>query len=338
MPPDDPNGDMIPLRKIIPIREAKKKITHDERIALWGSCFADHLRNYLEEELFFTSSSPFGIMYNPVSMAEGVRRVLKGDAPKESELMPVGGLWTSPMHHGAFSDIDKGVALSKMRASFEETRGALSETRLFVFTFGTAYIYEDRANGNVVNNCHKRPSTDFGRRRADIAEIRGLWIPIIEQLLSLNHSAEVLFTISPIPHYRDGAHENRVSKAVLHLALEELLEHFSSERVRYFPAYEIMQDELRDYRFYETDFAHPTRLAVDYIMERFRETYLAPWALEAEWHKVRGLLVHRPFTQDPEKLRRHYGDLRARLTNLREKFAHPLLDAAINETLYHDTI
>lgn len=329
---------MRPLRKVIPIDAPETKISHDSRISLWGSCFADHLRAYLESELYPVASSPFGIMYNPLSMAEGLRRVLENEMPSASELELIDGLWISPMHHGSFSGTDKGEVLKVMTGALEEAVRTLPETRLFVFTFGTAYVYEEKASGRIVNNCHKRPAKDFSRRRAGVAEVTEVWTPLIESLLDKAPSSEVLFTVSPIPHYRDGAHENRVSKSVLHLALEEILEHSDRNRVRYFPAYELMQDELRDYRFYADDFAHPTPLAVEYIMERFKETYLAPWTLADEWHRVRSLLGHRPITTDPIRLKRHYEDLLRRLTELREKFAHPALDTAINDILNHDNL
>ena len=310
-------------------------IAHDEMITLWGSCFADELHSYLYNELCHVSASPFGIAYNPLSMAEGLSRALSGERMREEELFCLDGLWHSSMHHGKYSGRDKAETLERMNAALEAAQKELLRTRLFVFTFGTAYLFEEKKTGQVVNNCHKRPSWDFVRRRASVSEITERWLPPVERLLSVVPDSEILFTVSPIPHYRDGSHGNRVSKSVLHLAVDEILTAFPGRRVHYFPAYEIMQDELRDYRFYESDFAHPTRLAVDYIMERFSEHYLAPWEDEEEWHKVRALLGHRPLTEVPRKLRDHYYGLSVRLEALRQRCPHPLLDEAIKETERH---
>ena len=321
---------MIPLRRIIPIDTFSIKVGHDDRITLWGSCFSDELSKYLESELYYITRSPFGIMYNPLSMAEGMRRLIGGIPPEEDELIQSDGLWFTPMHHGSFSGIDKLETMQRMTSAFEEARQALSETRLFVFTFGTSYVYEERVNGEIVNNCHKRPSSDFIRRRASVEEIVEPWLSILERLSSISPDANFLFSVSPIPHYRDGVHENSLSKAVLHLAVDEIVQKaYPRGKAFYFPSYEIVRDELRDYRFYAEDFAHPTPLAVSYIMERFSEHYLRPWDGQQEWHKLRSLIAHRPITSDPDKLKVHYSLILDKLRSLQDKRSHPLLSESI---------
>ena len=319
-------SSMIPLRKIIPIETFAPKVGHDDRITLWGSCFADELSKYLEGELYPICKSPFGIMYNPLSMAEGMRRLIGGIPPEEDELIQSNGLWTSSMHHGSFSGADKASTLERMRETFKEARQALPDTRLFVFTFGTSYVYEEEANGEIVNNCHKRPSSDFTRRRASVEEIVDPWLSIIERLSSISPKASFLFSVSPIPHYRDGVHENSLSKAVLHLAVDEIIQNaYPRGRAYYFPSFEIMRDELRDYRFYAEDFAHPAPLAVSYIMDRFSNHYLSPWEGQDEWHKLRALIGHRPLSADPVKLRAHYSSILDKLNTLMDRRPHPLL-------------
>lgn len=330
----------ISLRKIVTPEPPSHKLSHEDRVFLLGSCFADSLREYLEAELVPVVPTPYGVMYNPLSMAEGLRRLLDGEAPREDELRLVSGLWTSTMHHGDFSRVDKREALTVMREAYENARLSLQETRLFVFTFGTAYLYEDKATGCVVSNCHRRPANDFLRRKMTTTEAVKVWIPLLDRLLEVAPLTQILFSVSPIPHYRDGVHENSVSKATLHLLVDELIEGTAMpERVRYFPAYEIMRDELRDYRFYGDDFAHPTPLAVQITMERFAECYFSQWQHAKEWHDLRNLLHHRPLTRDPDRLKAHYLLLREKITAFHKKYPHPTLEKALTEIQdQYDTI
>lgn len=297
------------FRKIVEIEQSPiGRYDHRSHFMLWGSCFADHLRSYLERELYQVSPSPYGIMYNPLSMAEGMRRLLRDEAPRAEELVRQDGRWHSMMHHGAYSHSDRAEAIEGMRGDFERVRSALPETDLLILTFGTAWVYE--MDGRVVNNCHKLPATRFTRRRLTPEEIVERWSSLIEELTERHPELRILLTVSPVPHYRDGAHESRLSKAVLLLAIDRLVQLFPHP-VAYFPAYEIQQDELRDYRFYAEDMAHPSDLAVSYIMERFRESYLTEEDSEVLqiWRRVRGQLGHRPLTDDRDTLTRHYSGL-----------------------------
>ena len=229
----------------IPLPE--RRIGYQDKILLLGSCFADNIGKKFEEYYFQTSSNPFGTLYNPVSIANSL-------SPVESSLLPIiyhNGIWHSMMHHGAFSHVDK----------------ALQEASVIIVTFGTAWVYE--YHGEVVANCHKLPAKDFVRRRLTVEEIVQKWLPIIEQM----SDKRWIFTVSPIRHIKDGLHENQVSKAVLLQAVDYLTSNSAS--ASYFPSYEIMLDELRDYRFYAEDMLHPSQVAVDYIWQRFAETYFS---------------------------------------------------------------
>ena len=313
------------FRKVIEIKKPDRLYDRGDRFTLWGSCFSTRLRDYLMGALYDVTDSPYGIMYNPLSMAKGMGRLLLDDAPREDKLILRDGRWHSMMHHGAFSHSSKVVALQQMRAAFERSRAALQETNLLILTFGTAWVYERQ--GEVVNNCHKLPAEDFTRRRLSVDEIVSVWGRLIPALTEQAPGIRILLTVSPIPHYRDGAHESRLSKAILLLSAERLTEIFP-DRVSYFPSYEIMQDELRDYRFYDRDMAHPSDQAAEYIIERFREYYLREESGPAlqKWEKVRKQLNHRPLTDSRESLRAYYDSLLTSLHEIRAELPRDYLD------------
>lgn len=323
------------FRKVIEIKKPDRLYDRGDHFALWGSCFSFRLRDYLTGALYDVMDSPYGIMYNPLSMAQGMDRLLSDDAPREDELVLRDGRWHSMMHHGDFSHSSKEVALQQMREAFERSRAALAETDLLILTLGTAWVYERQ--GEVVNNCHKLPAEDFTRRRLSVDEIVTVWSRLIPALTEQAPDISVLLTVSPIPHYRDGAHESRLSKAILLLAAERLTELFP-DRVSYFPSYEIMQDELRDYRFYDRDMAHPSDQAAEYIIERFRECYLREESGPTlqKWEKVRRQLNHRPLTDSRESLRAYYDTLLGTLLEIRAELPRDYLDheiQRIQETL-----
>lgn len=313
------------FRKVIEINKPDRLYDRGDRFTLWGSCFSTRLRDYLMGALYDVTDSPYGIMYNPLSMAQGMERLLSDAPPREDELILRDGRWHSMMHHGDFSHSSKVVALQQMRAAFERSRAALQETKLLILTFGTAWVYERQ--GEVVNNCHKLPAEDFTRRRLSIDEIVSVWGRLIPTLTEQTPGIRILITVSPIPHYRDGAHESRLSKAILLLAAERLTELFP-DQVSYFPSYEIMQDELRDYRFYDRDMAHPSDQAAEYIIERFREYYLREESGPAlqKWEKVRKQLNHRPLTDSRESLRAYYDSLLSSLHEIRAELPRDYLD------------
>lgn len=331
---------MLSYRVEIPPR--RRLYGRGDKMVMWGSCFAQELRKYLYEGLYDVEGAPYGIIYNPISMATALKQLLDSRLPKEEDLFFHLNEWHSPMHHGDYSHTDKALAHKKMIGDFRKANQEISSASLFVFTFGTAFLYEDIESGAVVSNCHRLPSARFSRRRASVDEIVAAWVPLLGRLYELNPDAEVILTVSPICHYRDGAHENRLSKAVLHLACEELC----GAGAHYFPSYEIMQDELRDYRFYKDDYAHPSDQAVYYIMDRFSSAYLyngeQEQVITREWNAIRALLHHRPLTTHTPSILAHYERCLDRISVFQKQFNHPyiceqedLLKKKIEELLCH---
>ena len=239
----------------VDIAPAARQIGYGDKILLLGSCFADNIGAKFSEHYFQATINPFGTLYNPASIAAAITNV------GNSQLVEHNGLWHSMMHHGAFSGKDKEEVLTRCEQSRALLQRALMEASTVVVTFGTAWVYE--MEGQVVANCHKLPANRFTRRCLTVNEIVEMWQPIVASMPDKHW----IFTVSPIRHVKDGLHANQISKAILLQAVDQLGQ-------SYFPSYEIMMDELRDYRFYAEDMVHPSAVAVEYIWQRFVDTYM----------------------------------------------------------------
>lgn len=252
-----------------------------------GSCFADEMAVRLSDGGFQVEQNPFGTLYNPASVAAALERIIDDREITEADLVQHDGLWHSWHHHGSFSRQTAEECLDVCNTRIHLAHQALQRAQLLVVTFGTAWVFElssqslpatdQRASNSViVANCHKLPPSWFNRRMMSVDEIVSLWRPIIEKLSVFHPSLAMLFTVSPIRHMADGAHGNQVSKATLLLAVDSLSTVKLGLPVGYFPAYEIVLDELRDYRFYGPDMVHPSALAADIVCDRFEQSCMSP--------------------------------------------------------------
>lgn len=240
------------LQTTVDIKPSGWKIGYEDKILLLGSCFADEIGAQMAQRNMQVTCNPFGTLYNPLSIAQAL-------STSSFPLVEHDGLWHSMAHHGSFSRPTREETEQAVSDSVEVMQKALLEASVIIVTFGTAWVYE--MDGRIVGNCHKLPAERFRRRRLSVEEIVDTWQPIIARY----PDKRWLFTVSPIRHVKDGLHENQLSKATLLMAVEQLGD--------YFPSYEILLDELRDYRFFADDLVHPSSLAVNYIWERFVETF-----------------------------------------------------------------
>ena len=247
------------LHTSVEITPSARKIGYGDKILLLGSCFADNIGAKLNEHYFQATINPLGTLYNPASIALALTDTCFPIT--DSQIIYHNGLWHSMLHHGSFSSVDKVEMMARCQQSRAELQQALHEATTVIVTFGTAWVYE--MNGKVVANCHKLPANCFTRRCLTVNEIVDIWKPIVQN----TSEKHWIFTVSPIRHIKDGLHANQISKAILLQAVERLGH-------SYFPSYEIMLDELRDYRFYAEDMVHPSSVAVEYIWQRFVETYM----------------------------------------------------------------
>lgn len=256
------------LTKVV-VPNSGNKIGYNDKILLLGSCFADNIGEKFGAHYFQMLSNPYGTLYNPASIAAILSPIANSQSPiSNPQIIEWGGLWHSMLHHGSFSHSDRNQVLLRCEQSRELLRAFLQEATVVIVTFGTAWVYE--YEGKVVSNCHKMPANRFVRRRLSVDEIVAMWQPLLEAMPDKHW----IFTVSPIRHIKDGLHENQLSKAILLQAVEELVNKANSDKVGYFPSYEILLDELRDYRFFAEDMVHPSPVAVEYIWQRFVDTYM----------------------------------------------------------------
>ncbi|SFU34109.1 GSCFA family protein [Porphyromonadaceae bacterium KHP3R9] len=309
------------FRTPVIIPESTFRIDHSTRIMMLGSCFTENICSKLSECKFRVTGNPFGIVYNPSSVAAVVNRILSSRGFSETDLVFHNGLYHSFLHHGKFSHPDKARCLDNITKAFAGAVAAIGQTDLFIVTFGTAYLYRLRSTGEVVANCHKFPADSFIRERLSVEEIVKEWDGIINRISALNPDTRIIFTVSPIRHWKDGAHGNQISKAILHLSIDRLQERHP-ERVSYFPAYEILLDELRDYRFFSDDMMHPSPMAINYIWERFSDTFFREDTRKiiAEWEQLNRSLKHAPLHGQTDTLRQFQTQTLQRLILFRQKY------------------
>ena len=269
-------------------------ISLKDRIFVLGSCFADNIGGKMVDLGFDVCVNPFGTLYNPVSICNSVARLTSGIPFSESECVQMGagaGLVCSFSHHTSFARRTEDEFLNVANASLKEASLWWKAATKVIITLGTAWIYEYLRSGETVSNCLKIDAKEFSRRRLSVRETATL----LMNMVARHPEKEFIFTVSPIRHLKDGAHGNQLSKSTLLLALDEVIAKFP-ERCEYFPAYEIVLDELRDYRFYAADMIHPSDQAVDYLWSRFVRFAMPESELPALDARRRELLraQHRP--------------------------------------------
>ncbi|WP_291860795.1 GSCFA domain-containing protein [Marinilabilia sp.] len=254
------------FRTVVNIKRFDLSIDVGSEVLLLGSCFSDHIGARFVDSRLKAVVNPFGVVYNPWSIARLLERTMNLELCEEDELILHNEHWHHFDFHGVFSGADKTDVSKKINQTLENTHEILGRTDYLVLTFGTSYVYERVDTSGIVANCHKMPTGFFSRYRLEPDEIVALYKELIVSLRMFNPGLKILFTVSPVRHWKDGAHGNQLSKSVLFLGINKLVELFDG--VEYFPAFEIVMDELRDYRFYDPGMFNPSEQAVDYIWRR----------------------------------------------------------------------
>ncbi|MDE5730053.1 MAG: GSCFA domain-containing protein [Alistipes sp.] len=275
-------------------------IGYENRMLTLGSCFAEHLAARLAEAKFRIASNPTGVLFNPVSIAAAIETFLAPRPVAEEELHTHHGLHFHYDFHGSFSDDDPHQALARMNAARAAGAEALRQADRLILTFGTAWVYELTETGRAVANCHKQPAALFRRRRLSPDQIAERFDGLLQGPLA---DRQVILSVSPVRHLGEGLADNFASKATLRLAVEELLRRHAN--AVYFPAYEILMDDLRDYRFYADDLVHPSAQAVEYVWELFSQAALTEQArvLLPQVRAVVAAANHRPLHPGSEAYR-----------------------------------
>ena len=283
------------FRTPIEIPVSEFNLTYKKNITMIGSCFTDNIGKKLTHYKFPVSINPFGVLYNPESVRNALDILVNEKYFGEEDLHEHNSRWLSFYHDTSFSGHDREMVLQEINKSIHAGNQWLNKTNLLIITFGTARVYHHKKRDHIVSNCHKLPAKEFKRYLLDINEIVDGYRELIGQLKKFNPNLHIVFTISPVRHWKDGAVGNQQSKAILVLAIKKLLGEFPE--LEYFPAYEILMDELRDYRFYAEDMLHPGETGINYIWDRFCETYIkkSTWKLMEKVDAIVKAKNHRPF-------------------------------------------
>lgn len=311
------------FRTTVKTGENRGWLHHNDSVVLLGSCFSDNIGAKLHGALIHATVNPMGTLYNPMSIASGVRRLIQCRPMAGQELFMQGGVWNSYDFHSRHSMPDKQVTLDRMNARIELGHNALQTAQLLTVTLGTAIVYRLKSTGEVVANCHKVPQHEFERKMASVHEMVTELDTMLTQLHEFNPGLRIILTVSPIRHIADGLDTNSLSKASLRVAIHEAITRHR-DYCDYFPAYEIMLDDLRDYRFYSSDMVHPSDVAVEYIWQAFQATYLDDHSAlaVARCERIHKRLQHRPMSTNRETVDRFNNDTASVVRNLIKEYPY----------------
>ncbi len=302
----------------VPIPKSNRPIDYNSQILSLGSCFAVNIAEKLDYFKFQNRCNPFGILFHPLAIHEIIRRSLSGQAFTGEDIVNHNDLWHSLDAHSELSHPNKETLLGHLNAALNDTRESLQSATHLILTYGTAWVYRYKTSQKIVANCHKIPQSQFEKELLSVETIAESIAQTIQLVRGCNPNCRIMVTISPVRHIKDGFVENQRSKAHLIAAIHSL----GLEAFDYFPSYEIVMDELRDYRFYASDMLHPNPTAIDYIWERFSETQIhtaaAPLMLEID--SIQKALRHKPFQADSVAHRDFLVKLNQRIAHLQSKF------------------
>ncbi len=306
------------------IIKPNKSITHHSKIVMFGSCFAEHIAQRLVRSRIPTVSNPMGVTYNPLSIAASIGRLIDNRPYTADDLFCHNGIWASLMHHSRFSHDDQQKTLDAINREYEQGRHQLLIADFVIITLGSSYIYEKE--GQVVNNCHKLPARQFSERQLSVDDVVTSLTDCIKKIHSVNPLAKIIFTVSPIRYMGRGAHNGQINKSTLLLAVSQLCQ--QQDICSYFPSYEIVMDELRDYRFYAADMIHLADIAIDYIWERFCETYFPTETIKLieKIEKINKMLAHRPLHTDSETYKQFIENRNRQIDEIRAQYPEITFD------------
>lgn len=307
------------LRTELKIPESKYKILLSSSSLTAGSCFAEVVGSKLKENKLRANTNPFGTLFNPLSIFKLLNQSLKNQPIDETLLISNQDSWFHYDWHSQHFATSKEQLIDILNKKITETGEALQKTDFLILTFGSAFIYKLLSGDTYVSNCHKMPGKLFAKELLSVKHICQSFALFYKALKSCNPSVKIIITVSPVRHIKDGIPENQVSKSILRAACHYLETDY--EEVSYFPAYELMMDDLRDYRFYKSDLIHPNEIAEDYIFEKFSKSYFSEdlQAFVQNWQKLRSSINHRPFNPGSSNHQQFLNNLLSALENISSK-------------------
>ena len=304
----------------IPIQKYNHPITYDSKIMLLGSCFAESMGKKFDYFKFQNTTNPFGIIFNPVSLAKLIERSVQKEFYTEEDIFLHNDLWQCYEVHSELSHPDKAIFLHSLNELINSTHTQLNDLTHLIITLGTSWVYRNIETNEIVANCHKVPQKKFVKELLSPEIISQSIESILFTISVVNPNCNFIFTVSPVRHIKDGFVENTLSKSHLITALHKTITHHPLS-ITYFPSYEIMMDELRDYRFYTEDLLHPSQTAIDYIWIQFFENYISEseFGLMNQICEVQRALQHRPFNPNTESHLRFLEQLKLKIEQIKEK-------------------
>ncbi len=310
------------LSTVVPIHYAGKKITYNDRLLFFGSCFAVNIGEKFKEYQFQQLINPFGILFHPKAIEKIIDLAVNEYVFSESDVFIHNDIWSSFLAHSDMNELEQEDIITKLNVKLFDLQESLKESSLISITLGTAWVYALKDSGELVANCHKIPNSNFEKRLLGYQEIVDSCVAIVRQIRKVNQQAQIQFTISPVRHIKDGLIENQQSKSVLIGGLHEAIRQLKDDKINYFPAYEIMMDELRDYRYYKIDMLHPNELAIEYIWEKVQQFFIDPemYSVMKKVDEVQKGLNHRPFNPTAEQHLKFLDTLIEKIDYLLERY------------------
>lgn len=308
------------LQTKIPLKKQKHSpIDYNSKVMLLGSCFAENIGGKFEYFKFQNYVNPFGVLFHPIAIQRLVTNAIKGKKYTEEDVFLNHEQFHCFDAHSKLSQPTKSVFLHQLNASLQKTNHYLKQASHIVITLGTAWVYRLLESDQIVANCHKIPQQQFNKEILSVTTITEALQRILDQIREVNPEVQVIFSVSPVRHIKDGYVENTQSKSHLFAAIHQVLD----KKAHYFPSYEIMMDELRDYRFYTQDMLHPSPVAVDYIWERFKSVWINDAAdkIMDEVSVVQKGLQHKPFNPNSSGHLNFLSQLEARQARLTTKYS-----------------
>ena len=323
------------FRTTVKTGENRSWLHHSDNVVLLGSCFSDNIGAKMQGALINATVNPMGTLFNPMSIARGVNRLINNEPVAGRDLFLQSGVWNSYDFHSRYSLPDKQATLDRMNQRIEQGHESLKSAQLLTITLGTAIVYRLKTTGEVVANCHKVPQHEFDRQMSSVPDMVKVLDEMLTKLNQFNPQLRIILTVSPIRHIADGLDINSLSKASLRVAINEAIKNHR-DYCDYFPAYEIMLDDLRDYRFYANDMVHPSEVAIEYIWQAFQATYLDDRSAlaVARCERIHKRMQHRPMSANRETLDRFNADTASVVRNLIKEYPylanHPELQKVLD--------
>lgn len=311
------------LQTQIPLEKAKHQIDYNSQLVLLGSCFVENIGEKLDYFKFQNLQNPFGILFHPLTIEKLVTRSVQKQPYTEEDVFFLNERWHCFDAHSDLSDVSKEKLVQKLNEGQKATRQAIANATHLVITLGTAWVYMHKETRIRVANCHKVPQKAFDKLLLEVPEIVESLVRTVYQIRQLNKTVQIISTVSPVRHLKDGFMENQRSKAHLIAAVQDVASYDVKENIlNYFPSYELMMDELRDYRFYKSDMVHPNDVAVAYIWEKFKHVWIAEETEKTMTNVaiIQKGLAHKPFNPDSEQHQKFIASLNIKIEILQKEF------------------